>query len=427
LARVFVDRENVNDEFVVINKIHKQDGASVNAGEPVLDYETSKTAAEIRAPLAGVLRIALAEGDEVAVGNLLFEVHEPSTTQSMLPSASVDVATADGPPPADKDSQRELSLAASGLSQRLGVNLHTLPAGWITASDIVARTSTGKSNQGIQAPDAASHRTTNQRRATPVPRAPFRAERISVRKRTEALVLFRSNTNGSNSTIGIEITIRAPRLVTPPFLFQDGIADVLVFEASRLLRRYAELNAFHIDDRTTGYYEQVNFGISFDAGRDLKVLTLQNADTLALAQVQAGIDGLLHLYESETPIDESLLTGSTITLSDLSRTSIEFMLPLLNADQSLIIGITRNGMAGFRLYATFDHRVSEGLQVAGFLGELRNRIESHYADKQLANLRCSSCDQTIQREVELGRRGLVRIVLPDATEGYLCHNCFQGW
>ena len=80
--------------------------------------------------------------------------------------------------------------------------------------------------------------------------------------------------------IGIEVPLAGPRLVAPPFIFQGSIADLIVFETAKLLRRFPDLNAFHLDDRAIGYFEDVNIGISFDVGHNLKVLALCNVDTL---------------------------------------------------------------------------------------------------------------------------------------------------
>jgi hypothetical protein len=232
--------------------------------------------------------------------------------------------------------------------------------------------------------------------------------------------------------IGIEVPLPGPRLIAPPFIFQESITDLVVFEAAKLLRGFPDLNAFHLDDRAIGYFEDINVGISFDGGHNLKVLALCNADSLSLAQVQTGIEHLLQLYESGAPIEDSLLSASTVTISDLSRTQVDFMLPLLNTDQSLILGISRRGSDGYALHAAFDHRVSEGLQVAQLLGKLRERIQSHHHVKSadadaLHSLRCSVCGQRLQQELELGRRGLIRVALADGKDGYLCRNCFDGW
>jgi hypothetical protein len=304
----------------------------------------------------------------------------------------------------------------------------------VTTHDVLNATATGTGTplESVPVSAVAQRMDARPHGTLAAPKARFRQERKSLRKRTEAGNLSRANSSGTTSMIGIEVPLAGPRLVAPPFIFQESIADLIVFEAARLLRRFPDLNAFYLDDRTIGYFEDVNIGISFDGGHNLKVLALCNADTLSLGQVQAGIEHLLQLYESGASIEDSLLTLSTVTISDLSRSQADFMLPLLNTDQSLIIGISRRGSIGYALHAAFDHRVSEGLQVAQLLGELRDRIQSHHhptcaAAEDSRSPICSACGLRLQQELRLGRRGLIRVVLADGADGYLCRNCFDGW
>jgi pyruvate/2-oxoglutarate dehydrogenase complex dihydrolipoamide acyltransferase (E2) component len=434
MTRVVVDRDSINDDFVVVKKLYRQSGELVEAADPILEIESSKTVKEIGSPEAGILKVMLCEGDEVAVGDLLFEVAGETETQAASATMDRTISVSEGiSESVDTGPQeRTLSRAAVELVQKLGVNPSTLPAGWITVNDVlVAR---GRQNPQMRSlfQKAMQHKDAPSQRTQATPKVPFRQERISPRKRTEARNLSRANGNGSTSVIGIELLLPGPRLVVPPFIFHESIADLVVFEGARLIRRFPELNAFHIDERTIGYFEEVNVGVSFDSGRNLKVLALAKADTLSLSMVQSGIENLLHLYESGGPIEESMLTTSTLTVSDLSRAQAHFMLPLLNADQSLIIGITRRSPIQYSLYAGFDHRISEGLQVAKMLGGLRERIVSHYRPAPLraelvSSLRCSVCDQSLQKEVARGGRGLIQVVLADGSDGRLCWNCFSGW
>jgi pyruvate/2-oxoglutarate dehydrogenase complex dihydrolipoamide acyltransferase (E2) component len=435
MARVIVDRENVNDEFVIIRKIYKQSGARLTRDESVLEIETSKTVKEICSPEAGTLNIALTEGDEIAVGGLLFEVDTDADLPRYTPAATYDETTSAGDPSlsavnAGPTAKRELSRAATKLAQQLGLAPNILPEGWVTTLDVLNATATGTSRRPDIVPEPTSG--AGHQRSTSAPKERFRRERTSMRKRIEARNLARANGNGTTSMIGIEVPLPGPRLVAPPFIFQESITDLVVFEAAKLLRSFPDLNAFHLDDRAIGYFDEINVGISFDGGHNLKVLALFNADTLSLAQTQTGIEHLLQLYESGAPIEDSLLSASTVTISDLSRTQADFMLPLLNTDQSLIIGISRRGSDGYALHAAFDHRVSEGLQVAQLLGKLRERIQSHHHVKSsdaiaLHSLSCSACGQRLQQELALGRRGLIRVALADGKDGYLCRNCFDGW
>lgn len=430
---VTVDRENVNDESVVARRIYKRHGDIVTADEVVLEIETSKSVAEVRAPEGGTLSMRLTEGDEIAVGGLLFEVVSCAADGSSLsgarpPAADTSVTSVPGEPLGGASTEVRASRPAATLAERLGVSLQSVPSrGWITCDDVRAA---ARASGAAGAADPGTDRS-----ATPAaasgndPKVPVRAVRMSPRKRAEARTLARANASGTTSMIGLDIVLNGSRLVRPPYLFEDGISDLIVFEAARLLKRYPDLNACHLDERTIGQYAEVHFGISFDSGHNLKVLALRAADRLPLAEVQAGIERLLQLYESEAPIPEELLECSTVTLSDLSRSGADFMLPLLNGAQSLIIGITRRDRSRFGLYAAFDHRVSEGLQVARFLDELRARVQSHHHAPRagIAALRCSLCDQTLDAELRAGGRGLLRIVRADGSDGYLCRNCFEGW
>ena len=79
------------------------------------------------------------------------------------------------------------------------------------------------------------------------------------------------------------------------------------------------------------------------------------------------------------------------------------------------------------VFASFDHRVTEGLRVTRFLEALRDRVVSHYRDGQgHARLACRTCGKTMQDEVRLGNRGMVNMTLPSGENALLCRNCFEG-
>ena len=86
MTRVLVDRDTVNDDTVVVRKLYKRTGESVDAGALVLEYETSKTAIESYAPEAGVLALSVSEGDEIAVGALLYELNSAASAAADAPA-----------------------------------------------------------------------------------------------------------------------------------------------------------------------------------------------------------------------------------------------------------------------------------------------------------------------------------------------------
>ena len=120
------------------------------------------------------------------------------------------------------------------------------------------------------------------------------------------------------------------------------------------------------------------------------------------------------------------MVNSTVTLSDLSRLGVENMSPLLNGDQSFILGVTRKAKNIFQIIGVHDHRVTEGLAVSKFLCELRDRILLHFDGKN-SKLFCNTCEKNIKDEVSLGNRGLIRIINANGEEVSICRNCFDGY
>lgn len=441
MSRVFVDRDTVNDESVVVRKLYKSSGESVESGTLVLEYETSKTAIESHAPEAGVLTLAVSEGDEIAVGALLYELSAAGAPAHS--DGLVSVATA--PAPAANDSGTAvlparviLSNEATALAEELRVDVTKLSrTGWLTATDVRELAGLALVTEKLDVSGTVAPLPVRESRGPfvshPAPRisgaagVAQRPVKTSVRKRTEARTLTRANSHGAISTIGTQIRIEGRRLARPPSLFSDNISDLVAFELARLLRLYPTLNAFYVDEQQIGLYDEVHVGMSFDGGSNLKVLAIRNSDAKTLTEIQQELMSLLELYESDRPIPLELLGSATVTISDLSGTGADFMLPLINGDQSLIVGITR-GPRGFGLHASFDHRISEGLEVAKLLDELGANVASHFSATAAAlDLRCSACDRAMSEELALGHRGFLKITLPDGAEGRLCRSCFEGF
>ncbi len=390
----------------------------------MLEVETSKTTIEVTSPAAGVIALRVSAGDEVEVGALLFEVDDGSA-DAMTPAGAGLSRTAD-------ESQADNQTAATGarfskaalkaLRER-GLSESVFDGGaWVTAEQVAVA---HRERSGV----APAVRTVA---AAPVPAeaphtgAAYVVQTTGKRKRAEIDNLSLANRHGTTSCIGISIDLPGPRVVAPPSLFEETIADLVVFEAAKLFAAYPDLNGFYLDGKTSAHYQTVNFGLSFDNGANLKVLAVENAQALPLSAIQERYVELLELYESERPLAASLLTSATVTLSDLSHTDAAFMLPLVNGRQSLILGLIRRDALNYQVYASFDHRLSEGRAVSLFLRELKERVVSYHVPAH-PRLSCYACDKSMEQERAAGYRGFVKIVTPDGHERLLCNVCFSGW
>ncbi len=59
-------------------------------------------------------------------------------------------------------------------------------------------------------------------------------------------------------------------------ILKDSLLPVTVFETSRLLNKYKELNAFY-SEGAIHYYENINVGFAIDIDRGLKVIKIPGA------------------------------------------------------------------------------------------------------------------------------------------------------
>jgi pyruvate/2-oxoglutarate dehydrogenase complex dihydrolipoamide acyltransferase (E2) component len=419
MIEVLVPRENVNDESVIISAVHCSSGVVVKKGDVVVSIETSKTNIDIASEHAGVINHKLEVGHEIDVGALLFTIGDQqflkqssNLTDSILVDDKKNIAAA------------KFSDAAKKRAQELGVSLNQFSVGWISSADIEELAGIKKPLHKAQLPELI----TSKNNLTIDVSLPVKEFPLSKRKQAEVKSLQIGHHESTTSVIGIQVQVPGERVVKPSYLFKDSISDLIVFEGARLLRQYPELNAFYKNEKTWGSYQEVNFGWSFDNGKNLKVLAIKHADQLTLSKLHDEVERLLNLYESGDSIPNQLLLDSTVTLSDLSRSDASYMLPLINGYQSLILGVVRKAKNVFELYASFDHRVSEGLSVTNFLSELKKRILSYYfLNDGIANIVCYGCGKSMSDELDLGYRGFTKVTLANGCDDNLCRNCFEGW
>jgi len=430
---VCVERQNVNDDSVIVLAIFMSEGDAVSCDDIVMEIETSKTNFEVTSPADGYLKLLVKVDDEVEIGAPLFSIQTQPASIDGVPDApsspreqTTNETIADVGAPAGDDVL--LSKAAEQRRQELGVTVASLKGrGWVTAGDVEQAAGLRTTTNSISSDTTVAAPERRQTLLSEITSG-FLKKRKSKRKQAESNNLTFYGDALPQSTIWVDIEVSGTRVVQPPYLFEDTIADIVVYESSKLLKNYPNLNAFHINERQYGEYEEVNFGISYDSGQNLKVLAIENSDRLSLAEIQNRIESLLYLYESGDSIPQDLLTAATVTLSDLSQSAASSLLPLLNGAQSLILGLSRRTPHSYSVAASFDHRVSDGLMVSEFLGKLNERVVSYFrSSTERPEPSCFLCAKTMSEELKFGNRAMLTVKRADGTDAVMCRNCFEGW
>ncbi len=449
-AEIVLSKETANDETALIVAVYVAGGSEVTEDQLLFDAESSKATQEIRAPMAGIVLHDLVVGQEIGFG-------VPLGVIAPLPCAGADAASRSEaappvngseaepeagrrdqpsvappravpvPPPVDVQDNRPLAAAALRPTQA-GPG-HGLPAPRFSkaAAALIAQYDLSPASFGLPFVTAAEVR---QRigapRATPSAPADAPGEPVSARKRAEIDVLGGGAGGSLLSVVGVSLGRLAIRRPAGSFL-ANRIVDLVIFEAARLMKRYPKLNAAYRDGRLV-LHPAVHAGLAIDGGGRLVVYGIADADTTALADLPEIMADAVARYVEEG-LTAAEMTRATFTVTDLSDGDLDFVLPLLPRGQSCILGITRDADGAFRLFAGFDHRVTEGREVSSFLGELRTRLLSFSAaEPDGGSAHCLYCERSAEEAVGLAKdRGLLRIVDRRGREALCCASCWNGW
>ena len=138
-------------------------------------------------------------------------------------------------------------------------------------------------------------------------------------------------------------------------------------------------------------FDHVHLGIAVDTENGLMVPTVFNADLLRLHELSAKVKELAAACRAGT-ISPSLLTGASITVSNMGPAGAETVTPIVNPPQVAIVGICRtdyrvrpDGKGGFDIYQamplalTIDHRVSDGTPAGSFMADICYHLE-HFTE-----------------------------------------------
>ncbi|MFO7585256.1 MAG: NeuD/PglB/VioB family sugar acetyltransferase [Anaerolineales bacterium] len=112
---------NANEPEARLVDLHVADGQQVESGDILFTVETTKAASDIEAPSAGFVRLVAAEGDTLAVGDLLAYLTE--TADEPLPTPK----PASAQPAHSAPGGLRITKPARTLAESLGLDLGSLP------------------------------------------------------------------------------------------------------------------------------------------------------------------------------------------------------------------------------------------------------------------------------------------------------------
>jgi len=154
------------------------------------------------------------------------------------------------------------------------------------------------------------------------------------------------------------------------------------------LREFPQMNArFDDSANLVTRFEAVHLGIATQSEAGLSVPVIAHAEALDPWQTAAEIARLAAAVRSGQATREEL-SGSTITITSLGPLGGVVSTPIINHPEVAIIGVNRiierpmlhEGQISARklmnLSSSFDHRLVDGMEAAGFIQSIRRRLET---------------------------------------------------
>ena len=454
---ILLERDNVNDDVVILTKWFVANGERVEEGMLIAEVETSKANVEVAAPKSGYLKWEFEEkadvpyeaalgwifeapltADELAVESRLSPVSEPEVaavvpaviTVPVPPVQSVGAAVfaASGAYGQQFSRRARELMREHNLSEDKFAGLALVRADDVLAS--LALSPLRNRNTNVNGAAKAAVATAPARPVEP-PRMPVTEVQLSRMKRSEGQNLAVGTNNAIPSLVSVTCLTRGLRaaLQANPIV-AGNIGAVIVYEAARLLRKYPAFNATYRPGKMM-QYEQVNIGYAMDDGQGLKVAVIEDADKKNLAEITEELRALVLAY-LDNKLTQAQVTGGTFTISDLSGLGVSSFTPLISEDQGAILGVggeqflpgSKDGC--YTLSLAFDHQLSEGRTAALFLNDLKDRL-MHYEASMSGVLKedpsCARCGRKVS-ELPDAKSFMVQSVVPP---GHLCNLCVAGF
>lgn len=385
---------------------HKKPGEAVKRDELIVDIETDKVVQEVVAPADGQITEIVKDEGETVVSNEVIAKFEEGTAPKAdkksdekpqeKPEAKEDKPAEEEPKaeaPSTDDADKLVNPAARKLADEKSVDISKVTGtgkdGRVTKEDVlnyIGNAPAAKPAAQAAAAPAAAPAETGERVEKRVPMTRLRtriAERLlDASQNTAMLTTFNEVDMGPVMELRKRYKDQFEKVHNGTRL---GFMGFFVKAAVEALRRFPAVNA-SIDGNDIVYHGYQDIGVAVSTEKGLVVPVLRNAESMGLADVEAGVrDFGLRARDGKISIEE--MTGGTFTITNGGVFGSLMSTPILNPPQAAILGMHKiqerpmavNGEVKIRpmmyLALSYDHRLIDGKEAVQFLVAIKDLLE----------------------------------------------------
>lgn len=382
----------------------KEEGETVEQGEPLVEILTDKIEIEVESTASGVLlKKMFAEDTEVPVHEVIAYIGEageaipdtavetvqtpvaeetdPDSVQESMPVTDVSV-------PEAKEHKIRITPVARKMAKEHGLDITSIkgsgPRGRIHLVDI-ERALQSQPTKSTVAPQSMQESSQAPEQVKMKGMRKIVAERMAESATTAPHVTLTSEVD---MTRAIELRTQLLPKVERVTGFRLSHTETILKVVASTLKKHPLVNAT-LEGDTISMHHDVHIGLAVAVPNGLMVPVVKHADKKGLSELTTACKTLAtKARNGELSTDD--LTGGTFTVSNLGMYAVDSFTPIINLPQAAILGVGRiqekpvgvDGSIQLRpmmtLSLSFDHRVIDGAPAAEFLTDLKTALENPF-------------------------------------------------
>ncbi len=337
---------------------HKNDGDPVAAGDILLTLETDKVSTEIQAEKAGTLRIKVAAGSEVKIGEIVATIEEAGSAAPAPPVEKPKVAKKQKAPAAPEPAPAatpDIAPAVAAANESLAVVSENIPA--------------------------VTEGRTTRKKLSPL-RRKIAAQLVMAQHTAAILTTF----NEADMSAIMRLRADMQETFTKEHGIKLGFMSFFIKATVSALKAVPAVNG-RMDGEDFVQNSYYDIGVAVGTERGLIVPVIRDAEQKSFAQIERDLaDYAVKAREGKIKIED--LSGGVFTISNGGIYGSLLSTPILNPPQSGILGmhkiqerpIAEKGQVVIRpmmyLALSYDHRVVDGKEAVTFLMRIKECLEN---------------------------------------------------
>jgi 2-oxoglutarate dehydrogenase E2 component (dihydrolipoamide succinyltransferase) len=374
------------------------DGDYVEKDQAIAEVDSDKATLELPAEQSGVITLKAAEGDVVAVGQVVCLIDtsaaRPEGSAAPAPAKEEKAVEVEAPKAAPAPSPNPVnektsyasgtpSIAAAKMMAENNVPANKVAAsgkdGRITKQDVLAAMSAGISVDAVQGWGGTREQS---REKMSMLRRKIAERLVSVKNETAMLTTF----NEVDMKPIMDLRAKYKDSFAKFHEVNLGFMSFFTKAVTEALNIFPAVNA-QIDGNEVIFHNYADVGIAVSSPKGLMVPVVRNAEQMTLAEIEREIKRLA-IKARDGKITPDDMTGGTFTITNGGVFGSMLSTPIINPPQSAILGmhniverpVAINGKVEIRpiMYValSYDHRIIDGKESVGFLVKVKEMLEN---------------------------------------------------